>query len=307
MSFRPVEKIDLHVHTSESKWFSGSAEARYATPEELLAIYETIGVGRGVLLPEIAVEGGFVLSSNYEIWQVVQKYPDHFSWFCNVDPRQGTNSPETDFRPFLRQCMAFGAKGLGEMCYNLPFTDPMCRNLFRQLGELGLSAIFHIGNPGGDYGVVDSLGLPGLERTLADFPDFCLIGHSQKFWAEISGDVTESVRDGYPTGKVVPGGRLPELMRTYPNLRADLSAGSGYNALARDPEHAWEFLEEFQDRLYFGTDICDPRNITSPMLKLSAFLDDACANGRISREAYYKISRGNAEKLLGLEPAGFDD
>jgi hypothetical protein len=47
-------------------------------------------------------------------------------------------------------------------------------------------------------------------------------------------------------------------MRKYPNLYGDLSAGSGCNALARDPEYAIKFMTEFQDRLMFGLDICSP-------------------------------------------------
>ena len=57
-------------------------------------------------------------------------------------------------------------------------------------------------------------------------------------------------------------------------------------------------MEEFQDKLYYGTDICDPRNIDSPMLKLASFLDEGVLSGKLSYEAYYKISRGNAEKLI---------
>ena len=300
MSFTPVKKIDLHVHTSESGWYSTTPDSRYATPEEIIAMDDKTGVERGVLMPEISVECGFVISSNYEIWQVAEKYPDRFSWFCNVDPRQGSNSPYTDFRPHLRQLMSFGAKGVGEMSTNLPFDDPLTENLFAQLGELGLSVTFHLGNRFGDYGIVDGIGLPGLEKSLAKFPKLCHIGHSQKFWAEISGDLRPEERDGYPTGKVQPGGRIQELMRRYPNLSADLSAGSGYNALVRDPEHAYRFLEEFQDRLFYGTDICRPGNKDSEFLRLAAFLDEACAEGRISYEAYYKISRGNAEKLLKI-------
>ena len=50
---------------------------------------------------------------------------------------------------------------------------------------------------------------------------------------------------------MVEGGAVVRLMRQYPNLWADLSpaAGSGYNALARDPDYAVKFLHEFQDRL----------------------------------------------------------
>ena len=87
-------------------------------------------------------------------------------------------------------------------------------------------------------------------------------------------------------------------MCKYPNLCGDLSANSVYNAIARDPEFAYEFLEEFQDRLYYDTDICSPENIDHPMLKLASFLDDAVLNNKISYEAYLKISRLNALKLL---------
>ena len=77
-----------------------------------------------------------------------------------------------------------------------------------------------------------------------------------------------------------------------------MSAGSGCNAITRDPEFGYAFIEEFQDRLFYGTDICDPDNINSSMLYLAKFLDEGVLAGKISYDAYYKVSRGNAEKLL---------
>ena len=102
-------------------------------------------------------------------------------------------------------------------------------------------------------------------------------------------------RNGYPTGKVTPG-RVVELMHKYPNLCGDLSAGSAYNALSRDPEFACAFLEEFKDRLFFGTDIASPKDD----MKLSFWLDDALKAGNISREAYNLICRENALRLFGM-------
>jgi len=43
---------------------------------------------------------------------IVDKYPEHFAWFCNVDARQGSNSPETNFTPYLEVCKANGANVL---------------------------------------------------------------------------------------------------------------------------------------------------------------------------------------------------
>ena len=43
----------------------------------------------------------------------------------------------------------------------------------------------------------------------------------------------------------------------------------------------------------------NPDNPAYEMLKLSGFLDEACENGKISYDAYEKICRKNALKLLG--------
>jgi hypothetical protein len=134
--------------------------------------------------------------------------------------------------------------------------------------------------------------------VLAAFPNLTVIGHSQKFWAEIGGGLTEQERGGYPRGKVEPGGRLVELMRRYPNLHGDLSASSGSNAVMRDPEFGCSFIEEFQDRLFFGTDICNPLDVRKPMLQLSGWLDTMCDQGHISQSAYEKVGRGTALRIL---------
>ena len=105
-------------------------------------------------------------------------------------------------------------------------------------------------------------------------------------------------RAGYPTGKVVEGA-VPKLFRKYPNLYGDLSAGSGCNALTRDEEYAVKFLNEFQDRLMFGIDICsapgEPHHIS-----LINFLKKLKSEGKISEVVFNKIAKENAVRLLGL-------
>lgn len=100
----------------------------------------------------------------------------------------------------------------------------------------------------------------------------------------------------YPTGKVTPG-RIVDLMRRYPNLYGDISAWSGYTAMMRDPEFTYDFLEEFQDQILFGTDISDKYFD----LGLSVWLDEAVKNGKISDGTYRKIGRDNALRLLKIE------
>ncbi|MEA3364966.1 MAG: amidohydrolase family protein, partial [Candidatus Hydrogenedentes bacterium] len=121
-------------------------------------------------------------------------------------------------------------------------------------------------------------------------------GHSQGFWSEISGDVTLETKNIYPKTPVVEGGVIKRLMREYPGLYGDLSAGSGLNALQRDPMHAYAFMEEFQDRLLLGQDYCSPTNDMQHVEWLTAARDD----GNISDEVYEKIMWKNANRVLNL-------
>lgn len=171
-------------------------------------------------------------------------------------------------------------------------------NFFAQVEEAGLPLTFHVAPKfGGCYGVVDEPGLPRLERVLKAFPKLVFLGHSQPFWAEIGKD--PEGRSAYPKGKVTPG-RLVELLRRYPNLHGDLSAGSGYNAISRDPEFGYKFLGEFQDQLYWGTDIAN----VPQKLPIVDYFHKLQAEKLISPAAYQKITWQNANRLLnlGIEP-----
>ena len=58
----------------------------------------------------------------------------------------------------------------------------------------------------------------------------------------------------YPRGPITPGGVLHRLLDDYPNLWADLSAGSALTAISRDVDHGRDFILRHQDRLMFGRD-----------------------------------------------------
>ncbi|MDD2707500.1 MAG: amidohydrolase family protein [Verrucomicrobiae bacterium] len=291
--------IDMHGHT---RWFSGPERLRggtYATPEQLMDMLKPHGVKRLVLLPGVNPECSYIPQGMGEMEAIAAKYPDFFIPFMNIDPRMVGNSADADLGHIMRYWKARGFKGIGEVCASLRFDEPRMENLFRHAEANELPLVFHLApKPIGYYGIVDDLGLPGLEGALKKFPKLIFLGHSQPFWAEISGDLTEEIRNTYPKGKVAPGGAVVRLMRQYPNLYGDLSpaAGSGYNAVARDPDFGYKFLEEFQDRLFFASDICDPRN----KLTLISFLNEAVEKSLISRQAYEKICYRNAERLLGI-------
>ena len=291
--------IDIHVHT---RMFDGPRQvgefgSKFATPQELKDKLGPLGVRAVVALPIVSPECMWVNQSTQEILWAAEEYPDFIIPFLNLDPRMNSYSPDADLSHQMKYFLECGCKGIGEMTANLPFDDPLMENLFQHAQANNLPITFHIApEQYGNYGIRDHLGLPLLEGALRKFPELKFLGHSQPFWAEIGGDLTEDQRNSYPPGKVVEGGALVRLMRQYPGLLGDLSAGSGHNAVSRDPEFGYAFMTEFQDRLFFGTDVCDPRNETP----LIAFLNDAVEQGHISREVYEKIGWQNAEKLLGL-------
>ncbi len=251
------------------------------------------------MLCSVSPEMRYVLVTPFEVMEMAHKYPKRFIPFCSIDPRMMKNHISADFRPMLKYFKDSSFKGIGEYMPNLELDHPLNMNLFAQVEEIGdLPILFHLANTrdhNEQYGCYDDIGLPRLEKVLRSFPKQIFLAHSQVFWAEISSDVTEENRDGYPNGKVTEG-RVTELMRKYPNLHGDLSAGSGYNAIARDLDFGLKFMEEFQDRLYFGTDIA---NVPQDLPQIP-FFKRLKTEKLISKEAYEKISWRNAVNLFNL-------
>jgi len=288
--------IDIHCHTRRIPGPKRAVGQTYATPEQLIERDDGLGIEKAVLLPGVSPECAFVPQSNEEVIEISRE-TGRFIPFCNIDPRAMTNSCDAPLGDLMEHYLARGCKGIGELTANLPFLHPMVQNLFRHAQQAGMPVTFHIAPAiGGFYGLYDDPGLPQLESSLARFPELKFLGHSQAFWAEIASLDTVGSRAHYPPEPVTHEGAVPKLMRKYPNLNGDLSANSGYNALARDEDYAVRFLEEFQDRLLFGTDICLP-DTPAP---LAPFLLRFRQEGRISEEVFQKVARENAVKLLGL-------
>ena len=290
--------IDIHVHCHKKRHPKVTRHngSQYPTPEQLIAMMDKNGVDRSVVLCTVSPECRNTLVLPEETLEICARYPQRLVPFCNLDARYLRNDTNADFRPLLEAYKEMGCKGVGEYFPTMPFDDPLNMNLLGQVEEMGLPLTFHIApRVRGYYGLVDEVGLPRLEKVLQTFPQLNFLGHSQPFWAEISTDVTNAARTGYPKGKVTPG-RVVELMRKYPNLLGDLSAGSGFNAISRDPEFGYGFMEEFQDKLYWGTDIAN----VPQELPIVDYFKKLKAEKLISEDAYEKITWRNANRLLGL-------
>jgi hypothetical protein len=285
--------IDIHTHLGRIL-----REDVPVTAEELIENMDKWGVEKAVVLPlDATPEGSTFWFTTEQVIDIYRKYPERIIPFCKLDPRQINNSPVTDFTWILKEYKDLGCKGVGEITANLYIDDPMVVNLFRQCGDMEMPVLFHlVDRIGAPYGLVDDIYLPRLEKVLKELPQTIFIGHAMSFWAEISSDVDEKTRGGYPKGPIKSPGRLQELLKKYNNLYGDLSAGSGFNAITRDPEYGYKFLEEFQDKLLFGTDFCH-HNQEVPIVD---YIKNALKEGKISEMAYKKITRLNAERILKL-------
>ena len=297
--------IDIHSHVYK---YPLPFVTRFLDPEELIKTYDELGIDKAVLLPVVSPEIYFPQSVD-EILEVCRQYPERFIPYCNVDPRAMTYSDRAPLWKALEYYKNKGCKGVGEVMPNLHICDPMVQNLFAAAEAVEMPLVFDGSDMhGGDFGLYDDPGLPGLEHTLQRFPKLKIFGHGPLFWAELGKLKTPGERGIifdfkgdqqvgiFPSGKIDEEGSVPLLLRRYENLQCDLSDYTPIHALSRDLEYTAKFLDEFQDRVYFGTDLCN-LGMDVPQVR---FFKKLLAEKVISKEIYDKITYKNAVKLLGL-------
>jgi predicted TIM-barrel fold metal-dependent hydrolase len=139
----------------------------------------------------------------------------------------------------------------------------------------------------------------GFERfykVLEKYSKTIFIGHAQTWWANIDKAYVDNNKNLYPKGKVTPGGITDRYLRDYANMFGDLSAGSGLNALKRDPDHARDFLLRHQDKLIYGSDCNDLSGFGCEGAQTIAALRRLAPSKEIER----KLLHGNAMRVFRL-------
>ncbi|MBI2915049.1 MAG: amidohydrolase family protein [Firmicutes bacterium] len=219
-----------------------------------------------------------------------ERAPGKFVLGFAPDPRRPESIDRLDAALEL-----YGVKVCGELKLRMMYDNPDALRMFCFCGTKKLPVVVHIDyefesgarypRPNWWYGG----GIEAFERALRACPETLFLGHAPGFWSHISGD-DQWATVPYPKGKVFPGGKLVFMLRSYPNLYCDLSAGSGRNALQRDPEFAKDFLIEFQDRVLYARDCFD--NTHQQLLNSLDLPGDVLA----------KIYSGNASRIVGGIP-----
>ena len=251
--------IDIHQHTN----YGGRRDASFVqvgparTDVQLLAHQRALGITRTILLPSgrplrrpSTLEGKAngldgTVSGNDDAMNLARLHPAEFSFGANEVPDL------EDAPAVIEKYLKLGAVVIGEQKFNVPCDSPAMQALYRLAEAYRVPILMHW--QAGSY----NSGFDRFHHMLAKFPHVNFIGHAQTWWANIDAANVDNPKKLYPTGRVTPGGLTDRYLRDYPNLFADLSAGSGESAFKRDPDHAREFLQRHQDKLLYGSDCLD--------------------------------------------------
>ncbi|MCC6394995.1 MAG: amidohydrolase family protein [Bryobacterales bacterium] len=226
--------LDIHQHTNYSR-----------RPDDVLIAHQRkMGITKTILLPAgskygLAAEAG----GNDTVVNVVKQHPGEYLFFANELP----DIPEA--RPVIEKYLKMGAIGIGEQKFPVNCDSAAMQLIASIAQEYRVPVLMHFQH--NTY----NLGIENFHKMLEKYPKVNFIGHAQTFWANISKTNDQTVL--YPKGKVTPGGITDRLLSDYPNMFGDLSAGSGFNAFHRDPDHGREFLKRHQDKLLYGSDCND--------------------------------------------------
>ena len=237
--------IDIHQHTD----YTGR------TNEQLLIHQRAMGVTKTILLPAgrpMKIESthngksnglAAAVSGNEAGLAMVKAHPKEFVFFANEVP----DIPEA--RGEIEKYLKLGAKGIGEQKFNVDCDSVHMQKIAELAQEYGVPVLMHFQHE------TYNKGIERFYKMLEKYPKVNFIGHAQTWWGNIDKNNVPTVL--YPMGKVTPGGITDKYLSDYPNMFADMSAGSGLGALLRDEEHASAFLERHQDKCLYGSDCTD--------------------------------------------------
>ncbi|HZZ41730.1 MAG TPA: amidohydrolase family protein [Tepidisphaeraceae bacterium] len=244
---QPVEPIiDIHQHTN----YWGRSDAALLHHQKVMGVTHTILLPSGT--PTNSPSTHLGQSNGLQAGagpvstciNLARSHPGTYFFASNEVP--DLPGAISTIEKYLKQ----GAVAIGEQKFNLPCDSKEMQAVYELAGEYDVPITLHF-----QYEWYNT-GFDKFEAMLKKFPKVNFVGHAQMFWANI--DAKCDQKTGYPHGKVTPGGLTDRYLSDYPNMHADMSAGSGLNALIRDEDYARAFIARHKDRMIYGSDCPDP-------------------------------------------------
>lgn len=238
--------IDIHQHTH----YHGR------TDQQMIAHQRAMGITTTILLPAgrpvnqesthqgksngLAAQAG----GNETVVAIAKQYPKEYLFGAT----EVTDLP--DARTEIEKYLKLGAVIIGEQKFGVESDSKASEVLYQLAAEYRVPILLHF-----QHGTYNN-GFERFGKVLEKFPRTNFLGHAQTWWANIDKNHIDQ-RVLYPKGKITPGGLTDRYLHDYPNMFADMSAGSGLNALIRDEDHTRWFLERHQDKILYGSDCAD--------------------------------------------------
>jgi len=238
--------IDIHQHTR----YSGRTDEQLLHHQLMMGATTTILLPAGTPVNRPSTHDGKTnglaagCGGNDTVVALAKQHPGSYRFFANEVPDLPTTRDE------LTKYLKAGGLGIGEQKFNVPCDGKEIATVAEVAQDFGVPVLMHF-----QEGMFNS-GFENFHKTLSKFPKVNFIGHAQTVWAYIDKNY-RNPKDLYPKGKVTPGGLTDRYLSDYPNFWADISAGSGLNAILRDEEQMRGFLQRHADRVLFGSDCND--------------------------------------------------
>jgi predicted TIM-barrel fold metal-dependent hydrolase len=240
--------FDIHQHTNYHT---------RSTDEMLIGHQKTmLGTGgRSILLPSGSPQNmpsthngksnGLAAKTggNADCMRVAKAHPDLFLFGAN----EVTDLPNA--REEIEKYLKLGACIIAEQKFAVECDSEPSQKLYELAAAYNVPILLHFQHK------TYNLGFERFYKMLEKYPHTNFIGHAQCFWGNI--DKNHDQTQNYPKGPVTPGGITDKYLSDYPNMFADMSAGSGLNALERDEEHTKGFFTRHQDKILYGSDCAD--------------------------------------------------
>jgi uncharacterized protein len=305
--------IDMHSHT-------------YVSSEEELDQWVKN-------MDEAGIEKTILLSYAYgkqfdSLVTFYSKYKDRFELWCGFN-YTGYDKPGfgPDAVKELERCFKAGAKGIGELgdkgkglfycqppAWGMHLDDPRMDMLIDKCGELGMPINIHVGEPQWFYEKMDSTndglinafswrldnqeGILNLDEVLKTLENAVKKHPGTIFIAcHLANQNTDLTK-------------LGALLDKYPNLYADISAR--YAEQAPVPRYTKAFLDKYQDRIIYGTDMGFNKSMYETTFRILESTDEHFYNidlfgyhwplygFGLGDDTLKKIYKTNAEKIYSI-------
>ena len=239
--------IDIHQHVG----YSGRPD------DVLLAHQRAMGVTKTILLPagrpvktastHDGVSNGLQAKclGNEECYRFARAHPKEYLFAANEVPDVEGATAE------IEKYLKLGAVMIAESKFGVECDSPEMQRIYELAQAYNVPVLMHW-----QVGMYN-YGFQRFYKMLEKFPRVNFLGHAQTWWANVDKNNKDDPKALYPKGPITPGGLTEKYLSDYPNMFGDLSAGSGLNALSRDPSFTPGFLERHQDKLVYGSDCSD--------------------------------------------------